>query len=67
MKAIVDEEKCMVVAMLEECTVEAIKFENGIAEISDECIECGTCADTCHARGDKTMKEESKLVIKGTT
>ena len=29
------------------CPVNAISMENGVAVISDECIECGACVGEC--------------------
>ena len=29
------------------CPVNAITMENGLAVISDECIECGACVGEC--------------------
>ena len=31
------------------CPVNAITMENGLAVISDECIECGACSFVCPA------------------
>jgi NAD-dependent dihydropyrimidine dehydrogenase PreA subunit len=44
----VDKEKCTGCKIcIEVCPVNAIKVENGKAEISDGCIECSVCINQC--------------------
>ncbi len=44
MTAQVDKEKCVAAENAKKvCPVEAIKVENGMAKIRDDCIECGAC------------------------
>lgn len=48
MAAKVNKEKCIGCGICENiCPVEAIKIEDGKAEISDGCIECGACVGEC--------------------
>ncbi len=48
MVAEIGKEKCTGCSIcIEICPVNAIKIENGKAEISDDCIECGVCINQC--------------------
>lgn len=49
MPAVVDKEKCDGCGTcVESCPSEAIKMEDGKAEVKqDECIDCNACEDAC--------------------
>jgi NAD-dependent dihydropyrimidine dehydrogenase PreA subunit len=48
MAAKVDIEKCTGCAVcVDACPLEAIKVENGKANIGDNCAECGVCIKEC--------------------
>ena len=32
---------------LDECPVEAISMEDGVAVVNDDCVDCGACVDAC--------------------
>lgn len=48
MAAVVDAEKCTgCEACVEECPVDTIAMEDGVAVVGDECVDCGACVDAC--------------------
>ena len=46
------------------CFIDAIKIKNGVAEISNKCLACGRCVESCPNNAIELIIEDKKFVSK---